>query len=57
LTITPGSPVSASTTETGESPNQTGTGVSPNDGYSIQGIDQGAVQGILMGAAGDTIPS
>jgi mannan endo-1,4-beta-mannosidase len=52
LTTQPGSPIeSPNQATTGQSSNSDTTGQSPNDGYSIQGVGESSVQGVLQNAA------
>lgn len=48
LTGIPGTAIVPALNETGQSPVVNQTGVSPNDGYSIQGVGEVAVQGVLQ---------
>ncbi|KIK57840.1 glycoside hydrolase family 5 protein [Collybiopsis luxurians FD-317 M1] len=50
LTGEPGTAISSNSDVTGQSSNSDTTSESPNDGYSIQGVGQSTIQGILQNA-------
>ncbi|KAG7090317.1 hypothetical protein E1B28_011914 [Marasmius oreades] len=51
LTTQPGTPISPNIDGTTSSPNVDSAGQSPNDGYSINGVGQSGVQGVISDAA------
>ncbi|KAF8964679.1 glycoside hydrolase superfamily [Flammula alnicola] len=51
LTTAVGTDITPTVVGTGTSPVVTGTGLSPNDGYSLQGVGQAQVQGVIQQAA------